>query len=50
MHKHGSHTCVLRYQYAALQRILKQGCPEFHSLRSDINSQRTITGIGSGMF
>lgn len=39
MHKHGSHTCVLRYQYTALQRILKQGCPQLHSLRSGIDSQ-----------
>ena len=37
--KHGTHTCVLRYQYTTLQRILKQGCPQFHSLRSGIDSQ-----------
>ena len=35
----GSDAGISGYPYAAVERILKQGCAEFHSLRSGIDSQ-----------
>jgi len=37
--KHGPHSRILGYQYTTLQRVLKQGCAEFDSLRSNDEGQ-----------
>jgi len=40
VYEHGSYTRVLRYQYTAMEGILKQGGAQFHSLGSHIDRSR----------